>query len=133
MFNVATDGELSYLLNNGERNVTPEIKVENLTVSQNETGTVEASVRNAERVSYLASEEGMIGTYNMTPDYNISPRPRSHLVSLPPYWNWDKVVGEIDIVFKFNFSGIDPGSYSYGVEAWNNESYSNQSFEVKVH
>ncbi|WP_414837679.1 hypothetical protein ACK3SF_05410 [Candidatus Nanosalina sp. VS9-1] len=132
-FNVATDGEVSYILNNGEKNVTPEIDVENnLTIGRNQTGTVEASIQNAQRASYTASREGVIGPYEMTPEYDISPRPRGVLTSLPPYWVWDKAVGRIDVTMEFNSSGIEKGNYSYGVEAWNNESYSNETFHVVV-
>lgn len=101
-------------------------------MNQNETESVEASIENAQRASYIAGGEEMIGTYEMTPEYDIEPRPRSVLVSLPPYWVWDKSVGEIDVVLTFNSTGIEKGNYSYGLEAWNNESYSNETIQVLV-
>lgn len=129
--NVSESNELAYLIYSGDEDVEPDIQIsDNLSLTQNSTGKVEASIEDAEKASYTGNTS--LESVEAHPDYNITPRPRSVLQSLPPYWRWDKVVAEIDVVLEFNTTEMDEGDYEYSLEAWNRESYSNETFRVEV-
>jgi len=131
--NIYGSSELAYYVLSGEKNVKPGIEAsENLTVEQNASGTIEFHIEDAEKASYILSENTSQGFSTVSPEYKVSPTPRSVLQSLPPYWRWGKILSEISVKLEFNTTGMDEGVYIYGVEAWNNGKYRNETFELVV-
>lgn len=134
--NVMTDGRFSHALSSkipghsAEASVTPEIEIkDNLSLEANETGEINAVIRNSDKVSYTIT--GNTPRTSLNPDFR--PSPSAGQDSMPPTWIWDHPEKEINLVINFNSSELGTGEHRFSLEAYNSDSKTvEKEFSVTV-
>lgn len=125
--NVATGGLVNHLaVDYSPYHSLDEVSIEgDLTVTEEETA--EITVNNVEQLTYSMNSSG-----SPVPDFDFTPSPSLTMESLPPTYVWGFQNPSVEASVSFDTEDVEPGNYSYRLEASGGEYTAEEELVLKV-